>query len=114
MSDTPKLKVYLSAPMSGHLNLNRPMLAEITKALREKGYTVFNPGELGIDDWVQAMKLCVKALPDYDYLIQLPGWEGSRGATVEYALATILGLDVITLKWASEHLGLPQSLIAGN
>ena len=54
--------------------------------------------------WEQAMTRCRETIqgldPACDCLALLPGWEGSRGAVEERALAESLGLPVMTVSEA--------------
>lgn len=75
---------YLSGPITGHKNYRR-QFAEAAAALKELGYE-------GI------MQIDLALLSAADYLVQLPGWENSRGANRELGFA--LGADkiVVTLE----------------
>lgn len=48
------------------------------------------------------MRADIKALCDCDHVVVLPGWEKSRGATLEVFIATQLGMRVTTLYEAIE------------
>ncbi len=107
-------KIYIAGPMSGLPDYNRPAFYEAAEAFTEGGWTVFNPAEndvmlfgshelceaainenrnaalrvmLGSDlKWI-----CKKA----DAIAMLPGWENSKGARTEHALAVALDLQII-------------------
>lgn len=84
------MKVFISGPMSGIEDYNRPAFLEAEKRLIEAGYSVFNPAWLLVDEsWTRddLMTIDVAALSRCDAIYQLPGWEESRGARVEYAHA---------------------------
>jgi hypothetical protein len=110
--------LYLAGPMRGHKDQNVPVFHEATKKLRAAGFIVFNPAErdeavygkgiLSSDtgDPKEAEKkgfslrealaadmewICLTAT----MICMLPGWEKSRGATAEKAVAEALGLKVV-------------------
>ena len=89
---------YLSGPITGHKNY-RQQFARAAGALKEMGYVVINPAELGaalpLDQmsYEDIMKIDLELLAAADYLVQLPGWERSIGANRELGFA--LGTDKI-------------------
>ena len=89
---------YLSGPITGHKNY-RQQFARAAGALKELGYVVINPAELGaalpLDQmsYEDIMKIDLELLASVDYLVQLPGWERSIGANRELGFA--LGTDKI-------------------
>jgi len=114
------MKVYLAGPMRGIPEFNFPAFFAAAKQLREKGYEVFSPAERdnerhGADihrgnatgDEHQAAAqhgfslrealrddthyICMEA----EGIVMLPGWENSKGAVAERALAIALGLSVL-------------------
>lgn len=89
---------YLSGPITGHKNY-RQQFARAAGVLKEMGYVVINPAELGaalpLDQmsYEDIMKIDMALLAAADYLVQLPGWEDSKGADRELGFA--LGTDKI-------------------
>lgn len=89
---------YLSGPITGHKNY-RQQFARAAGALKDMGYAVINPAELGaalpLDhmSYEDIMKIDMELLAAADYLVQLPGWEDSKGANRELGFA--LGTDKI-------------------
>lgn len=89
---------YLSGPITGHKNY-RQQFARAAGTLKEMGYAVINPAELGaalpLDQmsYEDIMKIDMGLLATADYLVQLPGWENSKGANRELGFA--LGTDKI-------------------
>ena len=89
---------YLSGPITGHKNY-RQQFARAAGTLKEMGYAVINPAELGaalpLDQmsYEDIMKNDMELLAAADYLVQLPGWEDSKGANRELGFA--LGTDKI-------------------
>jgi hypothetical protein len=117
------MKIYVAGPMRGIPMFNFPAFNAAAARLRAEGHFVFNPAERDIDrhngvdisagnvdgDESKAAKehgfnlrdaladdaefICRHA----DAIALLPGWDRSKGAKAELALAEALGLDVITL-----------------
>lgn len=89
---------YLSGPITGHKNY-RQQFARAAGTLKEMGYAVINPAELGaalpLDQmsYEDIMKIDMELLATADYLVQLPGREDSKGANRELGFA--LGTDKI-------------------
>ena len=89
---------YLSGPITGHKNY-RQQFARAAGTLKEMGYAVINPAELGaalpLDQmsYEAIMRIDMELLAAADYLVQLPGWEDSKGANRELGFA--LGTDKI-------------------
>jgi|SRR5690606_8900214 hypothetical protein len=122
-----KKKVYLAGPMSGYPEFNFPAFHAAAAKLRADGYFVFNPAERdierhnGIDiskgNAAGCQELAAKehgfslrdALADdtwwickeADAIAMLPGWEKSKGANAELALAKALGHEIIYLEDAA-------------
>lgn len=89
---------YLSGPMTGIPDYNRPAFDEAAKELREQGYTVFSPSEVGPRDQVMArawyMRKDIQALLQSDAVMMLPDWEQSEGAKLEFEIAKQLELPI--------------------
>ncbi|UCG15324.1 MAG: DUF4406 domain-containing protein [Phycisphaerales bacterium] len=97
MTDIPK-RLYLAGPMSGMREYNFPLFNSVARQLRAQGHEVFNPAENKDGDTRQPrsfyMWLDIPALLESDAVVVLPGWEKSRGASLEVWLAIDLGLEV--------------------
>ena len=103
MSDTADPRViYLSGPMTGLPEYNYPLFRRVAADLRKEGHRVYNPAEFphkgDPKDFpirrafaAYSAFICLEA----DTIVLLPGWENSRGAKAERALADNCGLDVI-------------------
>jgi hypothetical protein len=107
-----KPKVYCAGPMSGYPDYNFPAFFAASEFLEQQGYTAINPAQLDIDagyplerlkqltqDEFQkflkgAMKRDLDAIQSCDALVLLPGWESSKGARAERAVAEWAGLRV--------------------
>ena len=91
-------RVYLSGPMSGIEELNYPAFNAAARDLRARGVRVENPAENSpppCGTWQGWMRLALLQLARCDAIYMLPGWEKSRGATVEHGLAVALGFQII-------------------
>lgn len=91
--------IYLSGPMRGHEDCNYPLFNKRAKELRELGFTVFNPAEnFGGDqsrDFKEYMREDFQMVCKSDTIALLPGWQKSEGATGEYTVAKMIGLEAI-------------------
>ncbi len=89
------MKLYVSGPMTGRPDLNRPAFHAAATQLRGAGYAVVNPAELNPEPdkpWEACMRVDIKALMDCDGVALLPGWPESRGATLEVHIALRIGM----------------------
>lgn len=113
------MKIYLAGPMSGMPNFNAPAFAASAAKLRRWGHEVFSPAEHdqatdGSDfhdkypdgDTQRAvsngfsLRGALKADLDWicdhaEAIYMMRGWENSKGARTEHALAVALGLRVM-------------------
>lgn len=98
------MKVYISGPMTGLADFNFPAFDAAALALRSQGYRVTSPAELSREvrracgereprreDYMRAD---IRALTRCDAIYLLRGWQGSRGAQLEYEIANAIGLKV--------------------
>ena len=93
--------VYISGPITGILEAT-VLFKETEMYLRHQGHTVLNPmdikdpvenlenGEL----WVYYMKEALSLLFTADCIYMLEGWEESKGARMEFLVATELNIPV--------------------
>lgn len=92
-------RVYIAGPMTGLPENNYPAFNELARELRARGLEVENPADNpapSCGSWLAYMRMAVAQVARCDAVVLLPGWEKSRGARVEFALATGLGLEVMT------------------
>lgn len=113
-------KIYIAGPMRGIKDFNFPAFFAAEEELKAQGYIVFNPArrdedhcgkgfaksETGTLSDITDTKFSLRnALHDdttfislhADAIALLPGWEKSKGANAEHALAVALGLEVIKI-----------------
>ena len=91
-------KIYLSGPMTGLPDLNYPEFNRVAQLLRDQGNYVYNPAEKN----PQTDHDLREAFVDYarficchaDKLVLLPGWERSKGAAIEKALAEYFKVSI--------------------
>lgn len=93
---------YLSGPITGHPNYRRTF-GEAAAKLRALGYDIINPAEIcetvPVDrmSYEDIMEIDLALLSLADCLVQLPGWETSKGANRELGFA--LGADKIVVAY---------------
>ena len=92
--------LYLSGPMTGIKDLNRPLFNKLAKALRKRGYKVVNPPELDLSSpqrtWEGCLRRDIVQLMGCDKIATLPGWKKSRGANLEVYIGKALGYPIKT------------------
>lgn len=80
--------VYISGPMTGVEDFNRPLFTKVKKMVAQTGATVLSPADIKQGPpWEQQMKQCVRHIADSTKMVMLPGWENSRGALIEHMIA---------------------------
>ena len=92
------MKIYISGPMTGLVDLNFPAFNAAAARLRELGFDVINPAELNPDrtkSWQECMRVDIKALCDCDAIALLDGYQTSKGARLEIEIAEGLGIPVV-------------------
>lgn len=103
--------IYLSGPMSGLPDLNKPAFNAMASKLRRAGYAVINPAELdakeSCDSWEACLQRDIRALTRCEAIATLPGWKRSRGANLEIYIGKALSYPVHSaeyfLKKAAAH-----------
>lgn len=103
------MRVFISGPISGMLNLNRDAFEFEAILLKQEGCEVFSPfsitppseearKEWGENaaylEWNYYMRVCVGQIPLCDRMHMLPGWQNSKGAVWEHRIAEMLGLEI--------------------
>jgi hypothetical protein len=92
--------IYLSGPMTGIADFNRPMFNQIADHLRSQGYPVINPADFGINEgesWADCLARDLVALVHCKFVVTLQGCGNSKGARLECHVAKELGIPVFTL-----------------
>ena len=93
--------IYIAGPMTGIVDHNFPAFHAAAKKLRAQGYAVFNPAEINADavdvirPWSWYMRKDLAELVKCEAIYLLPGWENSKGATLEMHVAERLGMTIV-------------------
>lgn len=103
------MKVYIAGPMSGLPDFNYPAFHEAAKALQAVGHTYHNPANAESlnttgkpQSWDWYMRHAITMLVHAEGVALLPGWEKSKGATLEHLIALQLGMEIRPLQeWLS-------------
>ena len=91
------MKLYVAGPMTGLQDHNFPAFNHAAEQLRNTGYAVVNPADNGAEpgqSWLHYMRLDLAQMLTCDGVATLPGWQSSRGASLEVHVAHRLGLPV--------------------
>lgn len=114
----PRKVVYCCGPMTGIENFNFDSFYKACAKLESQGYKAINPAAMDAENGYPlvrlqqltsdefqvflkgAMKRDLDALQQCDAIALLPGWENSKGARAEKAVAEWLGLEVMYLDGA--------------
>lgn len=92
-------KIYISGGISGHpLEERRAVFACAEEELRGRGYDPVNPFNNGVlldAPYGDHMRADLRMLLDCDGIYLLRGWESSRGACLEHAVAEACGLSIM-------------------
>jgi hypothetical protein len=112
----PEKAVYIAGPMTGYKEFNFPAFFAAEDALRAEGWEyIFNPARFDQNngfEWrgttgkesLSEFNMSMRELLEHDltwicryatHIALLPGFEHSKGARTEFALAEALGLEVI-------------------
>ena len=97
--------LYVAGPMSGLPEFNYPAFRAAEMALKKAGYGVLNPVDAEDlnptpghpQEWHWYMRHALRMVLLAHGVALLPGWEDSRGATLEVHVATALTLPVATV-----------------
>jgi hypothetical protein len=95
---TKRFRVYIAGPMTGLPEFNHPAFHAAARELRMRGFDVVSPAELNENTnalYEDCMRRDIAELITCEGIHLLEGWENSRGAQVEFSIATILNLRVI-------------------
>lgn len=90
------IRVYVAGPMSGLPEFNYPAFHAEATRLRALGYHVENPAcNPKQANWEGYMRQALQQMLTCELVAMLPGWESSRGASIERKLAFELGMPVL-------------------
>ena len=111
-----KATIYVAGPMRGHENFNFPAFDRQTDILRKQGWKVINPADMDREDGKpdagpmefdpainygdrefmrDALRRDIEVIcRDCTAVYMMTGWEASRGAKAEWAVAKALGLEI--------------------
>ena len=98
------MKVYIAGPMTGIEDLNFPAFHAAAASLRAAGVEVVNPAEINADQtagWQYCLRCDIAQLVFCDAVVMLPGWESSKGATLENHVAMTLGMYCLAWHWGT-------------
>lgn len=92
-SERKRTKVFISGKVSGiEYYVAYQTFANADRRLSSMGYQVINPMKLCRKNWswLRCMAKCLWAIYFCDKIYQLPNWQESRGARIEYKWAKLL------------------------
>lgn len=97
------MRLYLSGPITGVENYRENFRKAEEKLRDEDLIDIFNPTKISevlpTDlTYEECMKIDFALIDMSDILVQLPGWENSRGANREYGYALGKDITIITLE----------------
>lgn len=94
-----KKKVYISGAIAHYgMEERRATFQAAALRLKEQGFEPVNPFENGVPDdahWMAHMKADIALLVGCDYIYMLNGWELSKGAKLEFDVASSCGIKVM-------------------
>ena len=104
------MKIYLSGPMTGMPDENRPAFMRAARKLRDAGFTVTNPADLPEGwTWDEYMARAMMDLAKCEGVALMPGSWHSKGARREIALALLTEKHIASVSdwcanetWAKE------------
>lgn len=106
------MKVYLSGPMSGQVDYNKPAFFRAAAELRCMNHEVINPAETDKDAegiaWESFLRKDLASIVHCDAIALLPGWDKSKGARFELFVCYVLGMHII---YAADGKAVERSVI---
>jgi hypothetical protein len=89
---------YIAGPMSGYPQWNHPAFYHMAARLRSAGFRVICPAELHEPShdiaWDWYLRRDLAELVKCDHVVLLEGWHLSRGASLEFTVASALGMTI--------------------
>lgn len=94
------MKIFISGPIRGKQDYNRPAFFEAERTLEQMGHAVWNPIKLHPrrpDDFtaLDYLHICYAMIDRSDMVVQLDGWRHSEGAMLEASYAESKGITVM-------------------
>jgi hypothetical protein len=92
-SERKRTKVFISGKVTGiEYYVAYQTFANADRQLSSMGYQVINPMKICRKNWswLRCMAKCLWAIYFCDKIYQLPNWQESRGARIEYRWAKLL------------------------
>lgn len=104
------MRIYIAGPMTGYPNWNHEAFDTARDLVADAGHDPVSPADVGVEaglttrdhrgvvtvppeaTWERSLRVDLGALATCDAVAFLPGWESSRGATLEHSVALRLGL----------------------
>jgi Asp-tRNA(Asn)/Glu-tRNA(Gln) amidotransferase A subunit family amidase len=99
--------VYLSGRITGIESEANILFNKAEKELSSNGYIVVNPMRIEHNhdkSWESYMRACIKSLCDCSAIYMLSNWQKSRGAKIEWELASTLGLQILFEDYSTKEL----------
>lgn len=111
MTSASSERIYVAGPMTGYTDWNFAAFFATADRLRALGHTPINPAEndgttlaeavagahASTASWSDYMRRDIRHISRSDAVCVLPGWQQSKGATLEVDVATRLGLPIYCL-----------------
>ena len=116
------MRVYIAGPMTGYSEFNYPAFNDAAKRWRKAGHEVVNPAENEGGDtslpYAYYMRQDIGHVLSVEAIAVLPGWQQSKGASLEVSIGRILGypiFDALTMEpYAESALQEAQRLVHGD
>lgn len=105
-NDKEPRRIYVSGPMSGYEDFNHPAFHDAAARLREVGYEVESPPEIGDSSmaYTELIREDIRIILGCDGVAVLEGWWASRGAHIETSVAGIIGLPIRSVEeWVNRR-----------
>lgn len=102
--------LYIAGPMTGRPDLNFPAFDAAARQLIDAGYEVLNPTRhsKGHPGWTwidYLLLLCLRDVDRADGVALLTDWQTSKGAQVEFALASVQNKPTASVStWLAQRL----------
>lgn len=113
------MRVYVSGPMTGIADDNKPAFRAAAYILREMGHEPLLPCDVCGDvsgragdppDWHDCIAADIRAMADAESICYLPGHERSYGCRVEAIVAERMGLPVVDLLRTADRISAEETM----